>query len=60
MLLRTLFALLLLASAVIAQEAAPPVAPVAPTRAYGFDFHGRRIEDPYFWMKDKADPEVIT
>ena len=56
MLLRTLFALLLLASAVIAQEAVPPV---APTRPHGFDFHGRRIEDPYFWMKDKADPEVI-
>ncbi len=56
MLLRTLFALALLASAVIAREPAPPV---APTRSHSFDFHGRRIEDPYFWMKDKADPEVI-
>lgn len=57
MLLRTLFALVLLASAVIAEE---PVAPVAPTRPHSFDFHGKRIEDPYFWMKDKADPKVIA
>jgi oligopeptidase B len=41
----------------IAQE---PTAPVAPKRPYSFDFHGSKIDDPYFWMKDKKDPEVIS
>ena len=36
-----------------------PTPPVAPTRPYTFDFHDKKIVDPYFWMKDKKDPEVI-
>lgn len=33
--------------------------PVAATTPHSFDFHGRTIEDPWFWMKDKTNPEVI-
>jgi oligopeptidase B len=33
--------------------------PVAPTKPHSFDFHGQRIEDPYFWIKDKKNPETI-
>lgn len=33
--------------------------PVAATQPHSFDFHGSTIEDPWFWMKDKTNPEVI-
>lgn len=33
--------------------------PVAPTRPYRFDFHGKTIDDPYHWLKEKTNPEVI-
>jgi oligopeptidase B len=56
MLLRILLALAFFASDVVAQG---PMPPVAPTRPHSFDFHGKRIEDPYFWMKDKTDAQVI-
>ncbi len=36
-----------------------PTLPIAPKRPHTFDFHGKKIEDPYFWMKDKKDPDVI-
>lgn len=36
-----------------------PVPPTAPQKSHGFDFHGKRIEDPWFWLKDKKNPEVI-
>jgi oligopeptidase B len=39
-----------------AQEPGPPI---APTQTYAFDFHGTTISDPYFWMKDKKNPDVI-
>jgi oligopeptidase B len=39
------------------QVAAKP--PVAPTKPYHYDFHGQSIEDPYHWLKEKANPEVI-
>ncbi|MGL6075476.1 MAG: S9 family peptidase [Fimbriiglobus sp.] len=45
-----------LVSAGLAQES--PV-PVAPKKPYSFDFHGTKIDDPYFWMKDKKNSEVI-
>ncbi|MFM7166444.1 MAG: S9 family peptidase [Planctomycetaceae bacterium] len=37
----------------------PPKAPVAPAKAHSTDFHGMTLEDPYFWMKDKTNPDVI-
>ena len=52
------FSFLLLALPLVAQPAGPKP-PVAPTKPYSFDFHGKKIEDPYFWMKDKKNPEVI-
>ena len=42
--------------------AAPEVTskpPVAPTKPYHYDFHGRTIEDPYHWLKEKTNSEVI-
>jgi oligopeptidase B len=33
--------------------------PVAPTKPYSFDFHGKKIDDPYHWIKEKTNPEVI-
>ena len=36
-----------------------PIPPEALKKPYTFDFHGRKIEDPYSWLKDKKDPEVI-
>src|SRR5262245_52916217 len=41
-----------------AQDAAPKP-PVAPTKPYKFDFHSLKIDDPYFWLKDKKNPETI-
>ena len=34
--------------------------PVAGLKPYQFDFHGQKIDDPYAWMKDKKNPDVIT
>ncbi|MFO0808025.1 MAG: S9 family peptidase [Gemmataceae bacterium] len=49
---------LALVASLPAQEAGP-APPTAPTKPYSFDFHGTKIDDPYFWMKDKKNPEVI-
>jgi oligopeptidase B len=43
---------------VTAQDAVPKP-PVAPTKLHSFDFHGKKIDDPYFWIKDKKNPETI-
>lgn len=55
---RFAFLFLLIAIPVSAQDSASKP-PVAPKKEYSFDFHGKKIEDPYFWMKDKKNPEVI-
>ena len=39
---------------------ADPSAPVAPRRASVRIHHGDRFEDPYEWLRDKDDPEVIA
>jgi oligopeptidase B len=54
--LAALAAWLLLLVPGAAQDQPPPV---APTRPHSFDFHGKKIEDPYFWLKDKKDPQTI-
>jgi oligopeptidase B len=46
-----------LTTAASAQEPPPPIAAKKP---YTFEFHGTKIDDPYFWMKDKENPEVIS
>ena len=33
----------------------PPMAPVEPTKN---QIHGRFLEDPYAWMRDRTDPRV--
>jgi oligopeptidase B len=53
-----LFAILFF-SLSLAAPAAGLQPPVAPTRPYSFDFHGQKIDDPYHWLKDKTNPEVI-
>ncbi|HEV8003805.1 MAG TPA: S9 family peptidase [Planctomycetaceae bacterium] len=52
------FAALLFALPVATPEVGPKP-PVAPTKPYSFDFHGQKIDDPYHWLKDKKNPEVI-
>jgi oligopeptidase B len=59
MLARTFLVLSLLASSALAQNATSSKPPVAPLKPHSFDFHGKKMEDPYFWMKDKSNPEVI-
>jgi oligopeptidase B len=42
----------------VGQDTAPKP-PVAPTKPYTLNFHSQKIEDPYFWLKDKQNPETI-
>jgi oligopeptidase B len=51
------FTLLFFASPFAVPEASQ--APAATAKPYRFDFHGKQIEDPYYWLKDKKNPEVI-
>ena len=33
--------------------------PVAGRRPHTVEWHGERVEDPWFWLREKSDPEVI-
>lgn len=33
--------------------------PVAAPRAHVRDLHGLRVEDPWYWLRDREDPEVL-
>jgi oligopeptidase B len=44
----------------VTDSAASAVAPVAARRPRARTFHGDTFEDPYEWMRDKDDPEVIA
>jgi oligopeptidase B len=35
-------------------------APVAKTVQFEQEIHGQRLSDPYRWLQDKDDPEVIA
>ena len=50
------------ASHALPDASAPPafVAPVAAKKAHVSRWHGQDFEDPYFWLREKANPEVIT
>ncbi len=37
-----------------------PTPPTAPQRPHVREHHGERIEDPYAWMKDLEDPELLA
>lgn len=44
-----------------AQEAPqPPTAPTAPQKPHVETWHGKRVEDPYFWLREKQNPEVMA
>ena len=44
----------------MAKPPTSPAAPVAPRRERVLEKHGDRRIDPYYWMRDKEDPEVIA
>jgi len=52
---------LFLTSAAFSLGQAPPSGkpPTAAQIPYSFDFHGTKIEDPWSWLKEKKNPEVI-
>jgi oligopeptidase B len=33
--------------------------PIAPQKPYSYQIHGDTISDPYFWLREKDNPEVI-
>jgi oligopeptidase B len=37
-----------------------PPPPVAERRPRTTSIHGRTLEDPYFWLRDRADPSVLA
>jgi oligopeptidase B len=53
-----LFVILLVSLSYAAPEVAPKP-PVAPIKPYHYEFHHRTIDDPYHWLKEKTNPEVI-
>ncbi|MFN3927822.1 MAG: S9 family peptidase [Pseudanabaenaceae cyanobacterium] len=34
--------------------------PIAPQKDYSYSIHGQTIHDPYFWLREKDNPEVIA
>ncbi|KRE61518.1 S9 family peptidase [Nostocoides sp. Soil756] len=38
----------------------PPSPPTAPQRPHVREHHGDRVEDPYWWMRDLEDPELLS
>lgn len=36
----------------------PPLPPLAPRHEHREQRHGETIDDPYFWLREKSDPEV--
>ena len=53
-----LAALLALSLPVPAALAQGPVAPVAPRRDHVQTWHGEQVNDPWFWLREKENPEV--
>lgn len=37
-----------------------PVPPVAPQKAHASLWHGETVNDPWFWLREKANPEVVA
>lgn len=38
----------------------PMSAPIAPKRPHRRTIHGQTVDDPWFWLREKSDPEVIA
>ncbi len=41
-------------------DAAPPDPPTAPRRRHTREIHGVATEDPWFWLRDREDPDTIA
>jgi oligopeptidase B len=52
-----LVATALVAPTLLAQSSAPPV---APKRPHATTIHGITLNDDYFWLREKSNPDVIT
>jgi oligopeptidase B len=50
----------LLATPSVADEAAAPRPPVAKRIEHPATLHGDKREDPYFWLREKTNPEVLA
>src|SRR5689334_19639239 len=50
-------ALMTISTTVSAQETMPP--PVAPARDHREVRHGATVVDPYFWLREKSNPDVV-
>lgn len=56
----TIPAALCIASGAQAQLDLSPPEPKAPKRVHVREVHGERFEDPYFWLRQRGDPEVLA
>ena len=45
-------------AAVLAQTA--PLPPVAPTQSHVVKWHGEEVSDPWFWLREKDSPPVLS
>ena len=52
-------ATLLIYGSLMAADPAPKP-PVAPQKPHTSLWHGEKVEDPWFWLREKANPEVVT
>ena len=37
-----------------------PTAPIASKKPHARTLHGEVVHDPWFWLRDKSDPDVIA
>jgi oligopeptidase B len=60
--IRLLFAILIAvaACAVFVGAGLGPTPPVAPRKDHTQVWHGRTFVDPYYWLRDKGSPEVVS
>ncbi len=56
--MRTFISLIFLVSSLTAQTPAP-APPVASTRDHRELRHGSTVIDPYFWLREKSNPDVV-
>ena len=41
-------------------SSAAPTPPVAPRKDHAQVWHGRTFEDPYYWLREKGSPDVVS
>ena len=57
---RLLFSLFLISAWIVPVSAQSPTPPSAARKPHSMTLHGDVIEDSYFWLKDKKNPETIA